>query len=69
MKLLALTGGVGGAKLALGLSRILSSEDLMFMVNTGLTNPVNPVSFASERGRLSEALTIYPLDLARICQP
>ena len=35
MKLLALTGGVGGAKLALGLSRVLASDEIMFMVNTG----------------------------------
>ncbi len=31
----ALTGGVGGAKLALGLSRIMPPEDLRFIVNTG----------------------------------
>ena len=31
---LALTGGVGGAKLALGLSRILSDDELAFVVNT-----------------------------------
>lgn len=34
-KILALTGGVGGAKLALGLSRVLSADELMFAVNTG----------------------------------
>ena len=32
---LALAGGVGGAKLALGLSRILSPNDLTIVVNTG----------------------------------
>ena len=32
---LALAGGVGGAKLALGLSRVLSSEELVIVVNTG----------------------------------
>ena len=32
---LALSGGVGGAKLALGLSRILPSEDLLIVANTG----------------------------------
>jgi LPPG:FO 2-phospho-L-lactate transferase len=32
---LALTGGVGGAKLALGLSRLLNPEQLRFVVNTG----------------------------------
>lgn len=32
---LALSGGVGGAKLALGLSRILALEDLHVLVNTG----------------------------------
>lgn len=34
-KILALTGGVGGAKLALGLSRVLPADELMFAVNTG----------------------------------
>jgi LPPG:FO 2-phospho-L-lactate transferase len=33
--IIALSGGVGGAKLALGLSRILPSEDLLVVVNTG----------------------------------
>ena len=32
---LALTGGVGGAKLALGLSRVLPAESLTVVVNTG----------------------------------
>ena len=32
---LAITGGIGGAKLALGLSRILDVEELVFVVNTG----------------------------------
>jgi len=31
---LALTGGIGGAKLALGLSRILGEDELAFVVNT-----------------------------------
>lgn len=31
---LAITGGVGGAKLALGLSKLLSTEELAFVVNT-----------------------------------
>jgi LPPG:FO 2-phospho-L-lactate transferase len=35
MRILAITGGVGGAKLALGLSKILSPEELTFIVNTG----------------------------------
>lgn len=35
MKCLALAGGVGGAKLALGLSRILPPSDLTVVVNTG----------------------------------
>ena len=35
MKLLALAGGVGGAKLALGLSRIMPPSDLTIVVNTG----------------------------------
>ncbi len=32
---LAITGGIGGAKLALGLSKILGAEELAFIVNTG----------------------------------
>ncbi len=32
---LALTGGIGGSKLALGLSKILSTDELAFVVNTG----------------------------------
>lgn len=32
---LAITGGIGGAKLALGLSKILSRDELAFVVNTG----------------------------------
>lgn len=35
MPYLALTGGIGGAKLALGLSRILGPEEVVFVVNTG----------------------------------
>lgn len=35
MTVLALTGGVGGAKLALGLSHVLDPDDLVFVVNTG----------------------------------
>ena len=34
-RLLALTGGVGGAKLGLGFANILSSDELAFVVNTG----------------------------------
>jgi LPPG:FO 2-phospho-L-lactate transferase len=33
--IIALSGGVGGAKLALGLSRIMKPEDLLVVVNTG----------------------------------
>lgn len=32
---LAITGGVGGAKLALGLARVLSPDEVLFVVNTG----------------------------------
>ncbi|MDP6375466.1 MAG: 2-phospho-L-lactate transferase [Pseudomonadales bacterium] len=32
---LAITGGVGGAKLALGLSKLLGPDDVLFAVNTG----------------------------------
>jgi len=35
MTLLALTGGVGGAKLALGLAKVLPPGDVVFAVNTG----------------------------------
>lgn len=35
MTVLAITGGVGGAKLALGLARALDSDDVVFLVNTG----------------------------------
>ena len=46
-RILAITGGVGGAKLALGLSRLLGPEELAFVVNTGddfthLGFPVSP---------------------------
>ncbi|MGD9603779.1 MAG: 2-phospho-L-lactate transferase [Gammaproteobacteria bacterium] len=34
-KYLAITGGVGGAKLAVGLARLLGPEQLAFIVNTG----------------------------------
>lgn len=34
-KILAVTGGVGGAKLALGLSKVLPPDELLFAVNTG----------------------------------
>ena len=34
-KVVALSGGVGGAKLAYGLSRVLSADDLAIVVNTG----------------------------------
>ena len=35
MTVLALTGGVGGAKLALGLTRVLAPDEVVFVVNTG----------------------------------
>ena len=34
-KILALCGGVGGAKLAYGLSQLTTSEEIVFLVNTG----------------------------------
>ncbi len=34
-RILAITGGVGGAKLALGLSKILDEKEVLFLVNTG----------------------------------
>ena len=34
-RVLAITGGVGGAKLALGLSKVLGADELAFAVNTG----------------------------------
>ncbi|MGB0318649.1 MAG: 2-phospho-L-lactate transferase CofD family protein, partial [Pseudomonadales bacterium] len=46
-KVLALTGGVGGAKLGLGLAHCLPAEALTFVVNTGddfehLGLPISP---------------------------
>ncbi len=35
MTVLALTGGVGGAKLALGFAKVLPPDDVVFVVNTG----------------------------------
>ncbi len=35
MAYLALTGGIGGAKLALGLTHVLGPEEVVFVVNTG----------------------------------
>lgn len=35
MKILALTGGIGGAKLALGLAKVLDPQSVCFVVNTG----------------------------------
>ena len=35
MTVVALSGGVGGAKLALGLSRVLPPEELLVVANTG----------------------------------
>ena len=35
MKVLALTGGIGGAKLALGLAKALDPDQVSFVVNTG----------------------------------
>lgn len=34
-RILAITGGVGGAKLALGLARVLGPDEVAFVVNTG----------------------------------
>ena len=35
MKVLALTGGIGGAKLALGFAKVLEPDEVGFVVNTG----------------------------------
>ena len=35
MTILAITGGVGGAKLCLGLARVLAPQEVVFVVNTG----------------------------------
>ena len=35
IKIVAITGGVGGAKLALGLTQLLTPAELVFVVNTG----------------------------------
>ena len=32
---LAITGGIGGAKLSLGLSKLLDADELALIVNTG----------------------------------
>ena len=47
MSILVITGGVGGAKLALGLTRLIRTDDLIAIVNTGddfvhLGLPVSP---------------------------
>ena len=47
MKILAITGGVGGAKLALGLATKYSAQEVAFLVNTGddfehLGLPISP---------------------------
>lgn len=34
-RIIALTGGIGGAKLSLGLARLLDADELAFVVNTG----------------------------------
>lgn len=34
-RVVALSGGIGGAKLALGLSRVMNTKDLMIVANTG----------------------------------
>ena len=34
-KVLALCGGVGGSKLAYGLSKVVPPEEIVFLVNTG----------------------------------
>ncbi|MYE81136.1 MAG: 2-phospho-L-lactate transferase [Gammaproteobacteria bacterium] len=35
MRLIALTGGIGGAKLALGFAKLLTPDEVSFVVNTG----------------------------------
>ncbi len=35
MRVLALTGGIGGAKLALGFAKVLAPDEVAFVVNTG----------------------------------
>ncbi|MCY3818170.1 MAG: 2-phospho-L-lactate transferase [Gammaproteobacteria bacterium] len=35
MRVFALTGGIGGAKLALGLAKVLAPDEVAFVVNTG----------------------------------
>ena len=34
-RILAICGGIGGAKLAFGLSKVLPPEELVYLVNTG----------------------------------
>ena len=46
VKVLALSGGVGGAKLALGLSRSVAPGELAVLVNTGIASAGDPVVMA-----------------------
>jgi LPPG:FO 2-phospho-L-lactate transferase len=43
LKIVALAGGVGGAKLAHGLAQILPPEDLTVIVNTAMTLSIMPL--------------------------
>ena len=48
VKVIALAGGVGGAKLVLGLSRILPKEDLSIIVNTADDDKLNGMSVSPD---------------------
>jgi len=47
----ALSGGIGGAKLALGLSRILPADELLVIANTGDDFEHLGLSISPEIGR------------------
>ena len=63
MKWLALAGGVGGAKLALGLSKILDPRDLTIVVNTGDDERFYGLRVSPDMGALS-GMTDLPSDRA-----
>ena len=62
MTVLALTGGVGGAKLALGLTHVLT-EQLVFLVNTAaMTFPLRAAHFNLN----VDTLDVVPVDIANL---
>ena len=41
----ALSGGIGGAKLALGLSRVLPADNLLVVANAAMTSSISACIF------------------------